>query len=102
MANKFSDFLASKKIDPRRLIAASENLEKLRIEDRVVKLAKRQGKEEAKAQKPRSGRPVTQVLVDKAAAGKPLSGASKTRILRAVNVVLEQKKQGTAQLKELF
>jgi hypothetical protein len=42
------------------------------------------------------------VLIDKAAAGKDLSGASKTRILRAVNVVLEQKKQGTAQLKELF
>jgi hypothetical protein len=102
MANKFSDFLASKKIDPRRLIAASENLEKLRPEDRAVKLAKSQGKEDAKGKERRSGRPVTQVLVDKAAAGKALSGASKTRILRAVNVVLEQKKQGTAQLKELF
>lgn len=102
MASKFSEYLTSKKIDPRRLVAASENLEKFRPEDRALKLAKHQGKEEAKGKKPRSGRPVTKVLVDKAAAGKEISGASKTRILRAVNVLLEQKKQGTAQLKELF
>ncbi len=102
MASKFSDYLASKKIDPRRLVAASENLEKFRPEDRALKLAKSQGKEEAKGKKPRSGRPVTSVLVDKAAAGKEISGAAKTRILRAVNAILEQKKQGTAQLKELF
>jgi hypothetical protein len=102
MANKFSEFLAAKKIDPRRLVAASENLEKFRPEDRALKLAKHQGKEEAKGQKPRSGRPVTLVLIDKASAGKEIPGAAKTRILRAVNSLLEQKKQGSAQLKELF
>src|SRR5690242_3009643 len=100
MASKFTEFLEGKKIDPRRVASASRALERLRPEDRALKLKKRNGK---KAEgggekteggpKPRSGRPVTPQLLQKALEGKSLTGPGKTRLLRAVNRVLEQKKQ---------
>lgn len=105
MSNKFEDFLASKKIDARRLIAVSENLEKLRPADRATKLKARLAenkKRPADAEKPRSGRPVTAVLLDKIKAEKEVPGAAKTRVLRAVNAILETKKEAPAQLKDLF
>ncbi len=114
MASKFSDFLKEKKIDPRRIISASAKIEKLRPEDRAAKLAKRQAKAKAAAggesgdkagtapAKPRSGRPVTQRAIDTAMAGKPLSGPQKTRMLRAVNALLELKKGSPVELSALF
>ncbi len=113
MATKFSDFLKEKKIDARRLIAASTKLERLRPEDRKAKLQKRQAKAKAAAggddakqaappAKPRSGRPVTTRSIEAAVAGKPLSGPQKTRILRAVNAILEQKKGSPVELSALF
>ncbi len=115
MATKFSDFLSEKKIDPRRILAASAKLEKLRPEDRAAKLKKRQAKakvaaggsadEAAKGEapkKPRSGRPVTQRAIDCAMQGKALSGPQKTRVLRAVNAILEQKKASPVELSALF
>lgn len=107
--SKFSDFLATNKIDPRRIRAASFELERLRPEDRAVRLAKRKAKgAEGKTEggeapkKPRSGRPVTRQILDRAAAGKPVAGPAKTRILRAVNRILEQKKKSAVELKVLF
>jgi hypothetical protein len=37
-----------------------------------------------------------------ATAGKPITGPAKTRLLRAVNRVLEQKKKSATDLKSLF
>jgi len=113
MSSKFSEFLDKNKIDPRRLVAASRGLERLRPEDRAQKLAKRKAKAggapaapaDAEAKKPekrRSGRPVTPRLVSDAKAGKPVSGPAKTRVLRAVNKILEQKKAQAVDLKSLF
>ncbi|NUP05763.1 MAG: hypothetical protein HOW73_06860 [Polyangiaceae bacterium] len=113
MSTKFADFITEKKLDRRRIIAASEKLERLRPEDRAVKLSKRNAKakaaaggEEAKsaapASKPRSGRPVTNRAIEAAIAGKELTGPQKTRILRAVNALLETKKQGAVELTALF
>jgi hypothetical protein len=110
VANKFTQFLADNKLDPRRVLVASRAVEKLRPEDRRLRLAKRRGKgkEEAKKEdgaapsKPRSGRPVTQRLLDSASAGKPVTGAAKTRLLRAVNRLLEQKKKDAVDLRALF
>jgi pyruvate/2-oxoglutarate dehydrogenase complex dihydrolipoamide acyltransferase (E2) component len=112
MATKFSDFLKEKKIDPRRLVAASAKLERLRPEDRKAKLQKRQAKAKAAAggesdksaapAKPRSGRPVTPRSIDSAMQGKAISGPQKTRILRAVNAILEQKKASAVELSALF
>jgi len=107
--SKFTDFLATNKIDSRRIRAASFEIERLRPEDRAIRLAKRKAKgSEAKAEggeapkKPRSGRAVTQQILDRASAGKPVAGPAKTRILRAVNRILEQKKKSAVELKALF
>lgn len=111
MATKLEDFLKEKKIDQRRLLAASAEIERLRPEDRAIKLAKwvaRQSedtnkkKEGLAAKKPRSGRPVTQRSISSAIAGKQISGPQKTRILRAINRILEQKKQDQVELSALF
>jgi hypothetical protein len=109
---KFADFIKEKKLDTRRLIAASVKIEKLRPADRAIKLQKRQAKAKAaaggeggaqeKPGKPRSGRPVTGRAIQAALSGKPLSGPQKTRILRAVNAVLEQKKGSAVELAALF
>jgi hypothetical protein len=106
MASKFEQFLTDKKIDPRRVMIASRLIERLRPEDRSLKLKKRLGKKaeggEKATGKPRSGRPVTPRLLAQATGGKKVSGAQKTRLLRAVNRILEQKKQPAAELKALF
>lgn len=111
MATKFSDFLSQTKIDPRRVFAASRALERFRLEDRKTRLAKataRKSEDAAKKKegielkKPRSGRPVTQRAWEAALIGKTISGPMKTRILRAVNRVLEQKKQTAVELSALF
>jgi hypothetical protein len=111
MATKIEDFLKEKKIDPRRILAASSEVERLRPEDRAIRLAKRAArksddpakkKEGLAGQKPRTGRPVTQRAIDAALSGKQISGPQKTRILRAVNHLLEQKKQEKVELASLF
>jgi len=108
MASKFQDFLKTHKIDSRRIAAASSAVEKLRPEDRAVKLKKRNAKkaeggaEGEKPPKPRSGRPVTPQLLAKALDGKAVPGPGKTRLLRAVNRILEQKKKDPVDLRALF
>lgn len=114
--SKFADFIKQNKIDPRRILAISLKIEHLRPEDRVLKSKQGKGEKAAAApaaaaaegeaaaapQKPRSGRAVTQRLLDSVAAGKPISGPQKTRLLRAVNRILEQKKKEPVDLRALF
>ncbi len=106
---KLQKFLADKKIDTRRLLATSYKLERLTAEDRKTKFANRKPKEgEKKAEvvgekkKPHSGRPVTDRALNAAVSGGKLSGPTKSRILRAVNALLEKKKQAVVTLKDLF
>ncbi len=107
--SKLSDFLNERQIDPRRVLVASKKLEALRPEDRAIKLARRQrkkednpGKQDDPGPKPRSGRPVAGPTFDNALQGKSISGAAKSRLLRAVNAVLKQKKLKEATLADLF
>lgn len=110
MASKFAQFLTDNKLDPRRVAAASRELERLRPEDRAKRLARRAAKKSdakpaegaEKPTKPRSGRPATARALSAAGEGKPLSGPTKTRLLRAVNHLLEQKKKSATDLKTLF
>jgi len=111
MATKIEDFLKEKKIDPRRILVASAEVERFRPEDRQIKLAKRAArksedpakkKEGLAGKKPRSGRPVTIEAIHAAFAGKDITGPQKARILRAVNFVLAQKKQDAVELAALF
>lgn len=111
--SKFAQFIAEKKLDPRRILIASSKLESLQPEDRLIKLNKRQAKKASDAgasgdakkeapKKPRSGRPVTDRAMAAALKGAPISGPTKTRIVRAVNHLLEQKKQSAIDIRALF
>jgi hypothetical protein len=109
MASKFQQFLSENQIDPRRVLVASRAIERLRPEDRAARLARRQArKAETKPEpgsipaKPRAGRKVTARLLAQALEGKPIQGPAKTRLLRAVNRVLEQKKKNPTDLRTLF
>lgn len=111
MASKIEAFLKEKKIDPRRLLVASTRIERLTREDRSVRLKRHQGRKTEDAAKkkaatetpkPRSGRPLTPRALEAALTGAPLSGPQKTRLLRAVNRVLEQKKESPVDLRALF
>lgn len=108
--SKFSDFLETNKLDVRRVIATSKKLEGLRPEDRAVRLAKtrvRGGKpsdkeKELATTKPRSGRSVSGPTIRRAVAGEAVSGAAKSRMLRAVNKMLADKKKSEVSLSDLF
>ena len=107
--SKFAGYLKENKIDPVRVVYASSQIEALTPADRRIKLAKRQarGKEDdsakaARSVKPRSGRPVTRQLIERAISGSAITGPQKTRILRAVNYIADQKKLSQAELTNLF
>jgi hypothetical protein len=108
-ATKFSEFVTSKKLHLGRIVAASKELEGLLPEDRAIRLAKRNGRknetpaDKKETRKPRSGRPVTNRALAAAMTGaESVSGPTKTRILKAVNHLLVQKKQEKIELKVLF
>jgi hypothetical protein len=110
MATKFSTFLKDNKIDPRRLLVTSNRIERLGPSDRKIKFEKRKAKgapaaaegEKKAPEKPKSGRPVTPRLVAAATDGKPVPGPAKTRLLRAVNRILELRKKPAVDLRALF
>jgi hypothetical protein len=107
---KFAEFVKSKKLDLRRILSASHLLETLHREDRGIRLAKRQAKTKAdgdanapkETRKPRSGRPLTDRALTAALTGGKIAGPTKTRILSAVNRLLEQKKEDKVDLRILF
>jgi hypothetical protein len=108
---KFAKFIEESKIDPRRVIAASRLLERLTQEDRMFlaeaarkrSLAgKKDSAKKGETKKLHSNRPVTPSLIDAAKAGKPVSGPAKNRLVRAINRILEQKKQSAIELRTLF
>jgi hypothetical protein len=111
--SRFSELLTAEKIDPRRVLLASAAIERLRPEDRQAHFLKRKKKAggaaaekpaegEAPAAKPRSGVVVSREVLRKAQEGLALTGPQKTRLLRAVNRVLEQKKKEPVDLRKLF
>lgn len=113
MSSRFAEFLSTEKIDPRRLLVASRGLERLRPEDRQIRLKKRLGRKEdaapsadaaekKDAPKRRSGRTITTRELNAAQAGGRLSGPQKTRLLRALNHVLVQKKKEQVELRKVF
>jgi hypothetical protein len=113
MSSRFFEFLGNEKIDPRRLIAASRQIERLRPEDRQIRLQKRLSRsadaapapadgEKKEVAKRRSGRTITPRLLQVVEAGGPVSGPQKTRLLRALNRVLEQKKKEPVDLRKVF
>lgn len=108
MATKLETFLSKNKIDHRRLLSASRLIERLRPADRQIKLKQTQarksedGKKPEGLDKPRTGRPLTPIGLQRALAGQDVSGPMKNRVVRAVNHILEQKKQSTVTIDALF
>jgi hypothetical protein len=106
--SKLQTFLNENKFDARRVLSSSRAIERLRPEDRRIRLTlsqarrKDDGKRPEGIEKPRSGKTVSRPCLQRALAGERLSGASKTRILRAVNRLLEQKKKDAVSLTDLF
>ncbi len=108
--SKLSDFLEQQGISQRQLLASSKKLESLRSEDYAIRLAKRRVRagsasdaEKAQAEtKGRSGKPVSQPSLSQALKGEKISGPAKTRIVRAINQVLKQKKKDEVELRALF
>lgn len=107
--SKLGEYLTKNKIHPNRIVTASEAIERQQSADRELaakKKAMKDGKldkdEAVLKQKPRSGRPVTGATMTKAINGKAINGPTKTRIVRAVNAVLAQKKKGEIALRDLF
>lgn len=114
MSSRFSEFLSNEKIDPRRIVIASQKLERMRPEDRQIRLKQRlkkgsdasaapaEGEDKKEAPKRRSGRPVTPRLMSQALSGASISGPQKTRLLRALNHVLQQKQKEPVDLRKVF
>ena len=107
--SKLHDYLKAQKIDPRRVLNASKTLEALRPEDRAHKLLHKKSKggdEKAKealaGKERRSGRALSNPTFAAALKGETVSGPAKTRILRAVNSLLEAKKKPAIAIKDLF
>jgi hypothetical protein len=112
MSTKFAKFLEESKINQLRLQAASRKVEQRTKEDRAFlsevarkrALAGRKEAANAVAEKKKlhSGRVVTPRLISYATLGKSVSGSAKTRLVRAVNRVLEQRKQPQITVRDLF
>jgi hypothetical protein len=107
---KFAKFLEESKVDPRRILAASCRIERLTREDRLFiaqaackrRLAGKKEGAKAERKKMHSGRPISPSLIEAAKLGKSVSGPGKTRLLRAVNRILEQQKKAAVDLRALF
>ncbi len=98
--SKLGDLLKKHKIDPRRVVSASRDLERRLPADRklardkaLLKAGKIEKNDELAKAKPRSGRPVTSPMIARATAGQTVPGPAKTRIVKAVNSLLKAKKR---------
>jgi hypothetical protein len=104
----FADFLRDKKIPEAQLIGVSNELERLRPEDRELLLKRQAARtaekkyDEEKIGKPRRGRGVTTQSIARALADQPLARKVRSKLLVAVNTVLERRKQEKVRTEQLF
>ena len=106
----FSDFLDEKGVSTDRLLQVSRRLESVRSEDRDLMLQRaqlRRGKAgtsyaEANLAKPRSGRPLRPGHVRAAMDDKPVTAPVRSKMVRAMNLLLEKKGQGKVSAPQLF
>ena len=101
-------FLESKKITVGSLLAASHRLEMRGPDDHALVLARVDAKKNKKegaapVAKPKSGRGVSQKIVDFALAGGSITKRARAKILRAAtHLVVEKKKETAPTMKDLF
>lgn len=118
MASKLDTFLSDQGIDPRRVLTASRQEERLTRTDRQIRAARARAGAKAKgddkpkaAEAPvegapqpsgRTGRSLTERALRAARAGAKLPGPIKSRIVRAVNRILAQRGKDTVDVRALF
>jgi hypothetical protein len=106
--SKLSEYLEKNKIDSRRVVIASRNIEALQPEDRAIRLARAQVKagdekpKELAAKKRRSGRALSAPALKRALNGETLTRKARGRIVRAVNLLLGHKGKAEATSLDLF
>jgi acyl-CoA reductase-like NAD-dependent aldehyde dehydrogenase len=106
------DFIHSKGILPDAIVAASQKLEASRLQDRKLlqqRSTKRRGKEttskpyaELGIAKPRSGRGLSAAAVASALNEQALTVRQRGKMLKAINALLEKKKEAAVDMKTLF
>lgn len=107
---QFADFLNQKGLEPKQILLVSQRLECVRDEDRILmrrREARRRenpGKsyEELGIAKPRSGRPLRPGHIEAALADKPIPGPVRSKVVRAVNFLLQKKGQEPVRAPDIF
>jgi hypothetical protein len=103
-------FLDQQKITAKHVAVTSNRLEAFKEGDdalRSRRKAKRLNEADKKyaelnIAKPNSGRGVSELAVNTALAGKPITRKNRSKILKAVNTILTHKKQAAVEMKALF
>lgn len=107
---QFADFLSEKGLSPDQILRVSRRIESLRDADRALmrkRALKRrtsagQSYEEANLAKPRSGRPLRPGHLAAATGDQPVPGPVRTKLVRAVNQILQKKGQEPIRHPQLF
>jgi len=107
---QFSDFIREKGLDAEQILRVSRRLESLTDEDRELmrkravkrRTAAGQSYEEANIAKPRSGRPLRPGHLEAAMNDEPVPGPVRTKLVRAINAILEKKGQEPVRAPQLF
>lgn len=106
----FSDLLKSRNLEPSQILQTSSRLERVRNEDRdlIRKRAEKRRRSPTKSYtdagiaKPRSGRALRTGHLEAALADKPVPGPVRTKLLRAVNTLVEKRGGQPLRIPDLF
>lgn len=104
----FSDLLKSKNLPEAQILGVSRALEHLTPPDRDLYLKRRKARKEEKkyaeagAEKPRSGRGITSQSLAKASADRPLPRKVRSKIVKAINTILERRGQEKVKIEQVF
>ena len=107
---QFSDFLSQAGIDTGRLLRASQRIEGVQDEDRALMRKRAEKRRRSAGQsyadagiaKPRSGRPLRPGHIEAAMSDQPVPGPVRTKMVRAVNAILQKKGQDPVNAPKLF
>lgn len=103
-------FLSTKQIDVETLTRASARLESLTTHDRKLAQARRKHRgsgdkvayDQAGIDKPRSGRPLRDIVIRGAIEGKATTRAQRAKLLRAINATLTRRGDQPVDAQALF
>jgi hypothetical protein len=104
----FEDLLKSRSITMEQVLRKSKILERRSPKDRELATkrraarAQKQGYDNPRIEKPRSGRPVTGKQFKDALADRPIARLQRQKLLRAVNAILKARELETVDAEHLF